>query len=218
MIGNPVDYNKKYNNTSSIRGKAKLDISLKTYLKLLSGKNVLDLGIGEGQNSIPLSELGYHVTGVDYSTKALDICRNNSSNIKFIHDDIRNFIIEKDKYDLILSAGVLHFLHKDDVNHIIKEIKSNLKPNGLVYISVFSEKDPGLNKKENNTDFDRLDHNIFHNHIENTYISYFSKNEILKLFSDFTTIFISDEYSLDFFHGNPHYHGIIKYIGKKEKF
>ena len=213
MVGNPVDYNKKYNNTSSIRGKAKLDISLKTYLKLLSGKNVLDLGIGEGQNSIPLSELGYHVTGVDYSTKALDICRNNSSNIKLIHDDIRNFIIEKDKYDLILSAGVLHFLHKDDVNHIIKEIKSNLKPNGLVYISVFSEKDPGLNKN----DFDRLDHNIFHNRLENTYISYFSRNEILKQFSDFTTILVSDEYSLDFFHGNPHYHGIIKYIGKKEK-
>ena len=43
------------------------------------------------------------------------------------------------------------------------------------------------------------------------------EEEILKLFSDFTTISISDEYSLDLFHGEPHYHGIIKYIGQKVK-
>ena len=50
---------------------------------------------------------------------------------------------------------------------------------------------------------------------DNTYSSYFSKKEILELFSDFNTILISDEYSMDLGHGNPHYHGIIKYIGQK---
>ena len=43
----------------------------------------------------------------------------------------------------------------------------------------------------------------------------FLKNEILEIFSDFTTISIIDEYSLDIEHGTPHYHGLIKYIGKK---
>ena len=50
---------------------------------------------------------------------------------------------------------------------------------------------------------------------DNTYSSYFSKKEILDLFSDCDTIFISDEYSIDLEHGTPHYHGVIKYIGRK---
>ena len=54
MIGKPIDYDKKYNKNTTIWGKSTLDMSLKQYLKLLEGKNVLDLGIGEGQNSIAL--------------------------------------------------------------------------------------------------------------------------------------------------------------------
>lgn len=108
-------------------------------------------------------------------------------------------------------------MHKNDIYDIIKNIKNNLKSDGLVYISVFSLEDPSFNFKCNNPDFDTLENNVFHKISDNTYSSYFSKNEILELFSDFDTIFISDEYSLDLGHGTPHYHGIIKYIGKKIK-
>ena len=215
MIGNPVDYDKKYINNSSLWGKSILDNDIKKYLKLLDGKNVLDLGIGEGQNSIPLSKLGYNITGIDSSKKALEICKNSSSNIKLFEGDIRNFNIEQNKYDFIMSRCVLHFLHKNDVYDIIKNIKNNLKPNGLVYISVFSTDDPSLKFKIRTPDFDTLENNIFYKVLDDTYSSYFSKDEILKLFSDFNTILISDEYSMDLGHGNPHYHGIIKYIGQK---
>ena len=216
MIGNPVDYNKKYIDNSPLWSKSILDNDIKRYLKLLNGKVVLDLGIGEGQNSIILSELGYNVTGVDYSKKALDICRSKSQNIKLIENDIRNFYIEPNKYDLIMSRFVLYFLHKSDIYTIIKNIKNNIKPNGLVYISVFSINDPSYEIKYNSPDFDNLENNIFHKISDNTYSSYFSKNELLELFYDFNTILISDVYSMDLGHGNPHYHGFIKYIGQKK--
>ena len=215
MIGNPIDYDKKYINNSSLWGKSILDNDIKKYLKLLEGKKVLDLGIGEGQNSITLSELGYNVTGVDCSKKALDICKNKSSNIKLVESDIRNFDIEQNEYDFIMSRCVLHFLHKNDAYNIIKNIKNNLKPSGLVFISVFSTDDPSLKLKIKTTDFETLENNVFHKVLDDTYSSYFSKKEILGLFSDFNTILISDEYSMDLGHGNPHYHGIIKYIGQK---
>ena len=86
MIGNSVNYDKEYKENQSIWGTAKLDDSLKRYLKLLDGKNVLDLGIGEGNNSISLSNLGFNVTGIDSSKKALDICKSNSNNIKLINE------------------------------------------------------------------------------------------------------------------------------------
>ena len=85
MKGNAINYDNYYTNPSPIWGKSKIDIELKKFLKLLDGKDVLDLGIGEGNNSIPLAELGYNVTGIDYSEKALEICKKSSSNIRLIH-------------------------------------------------------------------------------------------------------------------------------------
>ena len=216
MIGNPVDYDKKFRNNFPIFP-AKLDFELRRYLKLIPGKEVLDLGIGQGRNSIPLADLGFNVTGVDYSTKCLDICRNTCPKLNLIRSDVRTFEIEKNKYDLILSSYVLHFLHKDDSYKIMQSMKENLNPDGLIYIQVFSTEDPKFNKNTLSHDFELLDNNIFHNLVNDTYISFFAKEEILEIFRDFKTIYISEEYSLELARQEPHYAGVIKYIGKKNK-
>lgn len=214
MIGNVVDYDKKFKNNFP-KIPVKLDFELKRYLNLLPGKEVLDLGIGQGINSIPLSNLDFNVTGVDYSTKCLEICKNTCPKLNLIRSDIRNFNIEKDKYDLILSRCVLHFLHKVDSYKIIQNIKSNIKDKGLVYINVFSIEDPKFIRSSISSDLEKLDNNILHNKIYDTYVSFFAKDEILNLFSDFKTIFISEEYSLDQGKEIPEYFGLIKYIGQK---
>lgn len=214
MIGNPVNYDKKNIRDFPIYP-AKLDWDLKRYLNLIPGKEVLDLGIGQGRNSIPLVELGYNVTGVDYSANCLEICKNNCPELNLIQSDIRTFSIEKNKYDLISSRCVLHFFHKNDTYEIIKNIKENLKINGLVYIHVFSLEDPRIKKHTNSSDLKILENNIFHNTVNDTYVSFFTKQEILNLFSDFRTISIAEEYCLDQGRNTPHYSGIIKYIGQK---
>ena len=214
MIGNPVDYDKKFKENFP-KFPAKLDLELKRYLNLVPGKEVLDLGIGQGRNSIPLAELGFNVTGVDYSTKCLEICKNTCNKLNLVKSDIRTFDIEKDKHDMILSGYVLHFLHKNDSYQIIKNIKNNLKNNGIVYISVFSLEDPKFSKHSTSSDFEILDNNILHNKVNDTYVSFFSKDEVLNLFSDFKTIFVSEEYCLEQNVETPHYAGVIKYIGQK---
>ena len=216
MIGNPVNYDKKFKNRFPTLP-IKLDPELKRYLNLIPGKEVLDLGIGQGKNSIPLTELGFNVTGVDYSTKCLEICKNNCNKLNLIHSDIRTFNIEQGKYDLIHSRFVLHFFHKDDSYKIIKNIKNAIKVSGIVYIYVFLLNDPKLQRCINLADFDNLENNIFHHKTSDTYISFFAKDEILDLFKDFETICISDEYCLDLGGETPHYAGIIKYIGKRIK-
>lgn len=192
-----------YTTSKTENTQPKMAPELRKYIKLLNGKEVLDLGVGKGYNSVLLSNFGFNVTGVDISKEYLKYIEENfdCSNLTLINKDVREFEIEKNKYDLILSSNVLHFIPKEDFLKIIKKIKENLKDDGLIYISVFSKEDPSLKL---NKDFK-----------ENTCISYFSKDEILDTFSDFTTILISDEYSLDLGHGKPHYHGMIKYVGKK---
>lgn len=214
MLGNPVDYDKKFKENFP-KFPAKLDLELRRYLNLVPGKEVLDLGIGQGRNSIPLAELGFNVTGVDYSTKCLEICKNTCNKLNLVKSDIRTFDMEKDKYDMILSGYVLHFLHKNDSYQIIENIKNNIKNNGIVYISVFSLEDPRFNKPSTSSDFEILDNNILHNIVNDTYVSFFSKDEILNLFSDFKTIFVSEEYCLEQNAETPRYAGVIKYIGQK---
>lgn len=214
MIGKPVNYDKRYKNEFPIF-EAKSDYELKKYLNLISGKEVLDLGIGQGMNSIPLAELGFNVTGVDYSSKCLDICKNNCSKLNLIQSDIRTFNIGKDKYDLIQSRFVLHFFHKNDSYKIIKNIKDNIKLNGLVYIYVLSLKDSKFKKVSNSLEFESLGNNIFHNKTNDTYISFFTMDEISNLFKDFKTICISDEYCLELDSETHYYSGFIKYIGQK---
>ena len=125
MIGNPIDYDKKFKDNLPIFP-PKFDPELRRYINLVPGKEVLDLGIGQGRNSIPLADLGFNVTGVDFSTKYLEFCKKTCDKLNLIHSDIRAFNIEKDKYNLIHSRFVLHFFHKQDSYEIIKNIKENL--------------------------------------------------------------------------------------------
>ena len=92
MIGNPINYDKKQTDKLP-NTQAKIAPELRRYMKLIEGKEVLDLGIGQGQNSIFLSNFGFQVTGVDYSKQALEISKENCPNLNLVQDDIRNFNI-----------------------------------------------------------------------------------------------------------------------------
>ena len=84
---------------------------------------------------------------------------------------------------------VLHFLHKNDSYQIIKNIKNNIKNNGIVYISVFSLEDPKFSKYSTSSDFEILDNNILHNKVNDTYVSFFSKDEEMCIRDRFISIF-----------------------------
>ena len=214
MIGNSFNYDNKKDENFPIL-KVQFDAELKRFLHRVPGKEVLDLGVGQGTNSIPLFKQGYNITGVDCSAKCLHLCEENCPGLNLIQSDIRNFEIEKNKYDLILSRYVLHFLHKDESYKIIENMKNNIKTNGLIYISVFSTEDFRIKKFSNNPAFEELENHIFHNKIKDTYISFFTKKEIKNLFSDFKPLLITESYFLDERQENTSYGGVIKYIGKK---
>lgn len=215
MIGNPVDYDKKFKDDFP-KLSFGLDPILKRYLDFVPGKNVLDLGIGYGRNSIPLQNMGFSVTGVDYSHNSIDMCKKICSEINLIQSDIRSFDIQPNKFDLILSRCVLHFLHKDDAFSIMNSMKDNVKENGLVYLNVFSASDFRREKCQALENFEYLEDNVFHNLLDDFYMSFYTKDEILGVFDGFRTLFVSDESFLDVERDVPCFCGVIKYIGMRE--
>lgn len=102
---------------------------------------ILDLGCGPGFYSHKLAKLGYIVTGVDISQKALDYAEtkskeDNLDNLSYLKTDILNFNIEE-SYDIILLLYFTYsnFSKKDRMN-ILKNIKKTLKPGGTFILDV----------------------------------------------------------------------------------
>ncbi|MFC4075972.1 class I SAM-dependent methyltransferase [Salinithrix halophila] len=112
----------------------------------LKGKKVLDLGCGEGRDSIFLAKRGVEVTGVDVSRAALDKARERSRtegvSCNFIERDVlylRN--ISANDYDFALNMGCLHMI--TDPKHRRKHLSrvhEILKPGGYFLLAHCREK------------------------------------------------------------------------------
>jgi SAM-dependent methyltransferase len=67
----------------------------------------LDIGMGQGRNSLFLARLGWDVTGVDVSDKAIDLAKKEAARldlkISCVVSDFLVFDVGKDRWDLIIG-------------------------------------------------------------------------------------------------------------------
>jgi ubiquinone/menaquinone biosynthesis C-methylase UbiE len=100
-----------------------------------TGKKVLDLGCGEGTNTIIISQHALEVVGLDQSEILIDSCNqkilsNSSSNIKFILGNAQKLPFENSYFDILLTFWSLHEFKNYDRS--FNEIKRVLKKNGTI--------------------------------------------------------------------------------------
>jgi len=112
----------------------------------ITSGNVLDLGAGEGKNSIYLSELGYMITAVEVSDYAINNFKQRlenlnspiKNNIEIIHDDVLVFE-SKQQYDIIIAYGLLHCLPSiDHVDIVIEKMMNWCKKDGIIIAVSFN--------------------------------------------------------------------------------
>lgn len=102
--------------------------AIKKLLPDLSGKTVLDLGCGYGNNCIDFISRGAaRVVGVDISSKMLEIAKkeNAHKNIKYIQMDMSEINTLTQKFDLIFSSLAFHYVA--DYKKLIGDIRLLLK-------------------------------------------------------------------------------------------
>lgn len=106
---------------------------------------VLDVGCGEGRNSIYLAEKGHEVDAFDISEagirKATKISKHKNVDVNFWIQDLAEYKFQKE-YDVILSHGVLHLPDKEVRNEFIEKAKENTKPGGYNIIGIFTNRLP----------------------------------------------------------------------------
>lgn len=191
---------------------------LKEVLKYAPRGRALDIGAGEGRNSIFLAENGFEIEAIDKLKEGLEKCkkfaRKYNLPIKTEVVDIKKFNFKKNKYSLILSIVALDFLKFSEIRKIIPKIKKSLKKDGIFYLVVFSTKDL-LFKEYKEKKMRMVEKNTFYLSRLNIFRHFFDKKELLNLLRDSKTIKIGEKKIKEVHGDEPHFHQIISVIAKK---
>lgn len=107
--------------------------------KPLSGLKFLDIGCGGGLVSEPLCRLGAKITGIDASSKNIEVAkihaRKNNLNIRYLATSPEKKKIQ-DKFDVILNLEVIE--HVENVDLFMTAATDLLKKNGIMFIATIN--------------------------------------------------------------------------------
>lgn len=103
----------------------------------LRGKNVLDVGCGDGANAVLLARLGANVTGIDISPKSIEIARSRAEinqvvkSCRFVCSPMETADLPADSFDVIWGDAVLHHLIRE-LPVLIARLTHFAKPGALM--------------------------------------------------------------------------------------
>ncbi len=106
---------------------------------------ILDLGCGEGRNSLYLSQVGFNIIGLDLSYKATRVMKNNffEEELKglVLTGDARALPLASDSLDGILAHHLFDHLDRESFESAMNEAFRVLKPEGVMLLTMdsFSE-------------------------------------------------------------------------------
>jgi 2-polyprenyl-3-methyl-5-hydroxy-6-metoxy-1,4-benzoquinol methylase len=117
---------------------------IQDHAQLSPGKQALDIACGMGRHSKYLVSQGFEVEALDISSVAISQLQN-LEHIVAKEVDLDSYILDKEKYDLIICV---YFLKRS----LFMQMIDALKPNGIIIIETFLH-DPGNERAPSNPDF-----------------------------------------------------------------
>ncbi len=107
-------------------------------IDIISNKHkakVLEMGVGTGEITKPLYDLGYEITGVDLSSKMIEIAKSHMEKAVFILADFSNSLNEISiKFDFIVFSYSIHHLSYNDQIELLIKLNDYLNEDGIIII------------------------------------------------------------------------------------
>ena len=155
-------------------------------IKKYGVKRILELGCGQGRDTIFFASNGFDVHAIDASKVAIENI-NQRKGQKNISLDLRHFKArqalpyDSSYFDAVYSHMFYNMRFTDEeLRSLFKESNRVLKNNGLLYFSVRSDKDVLYNKGK------KIDNNIYE--INGFQIRFFTKRQIQSFLENYFEI------------------------------
>jgi SAM-dependent methyltransferase len=149
------DWDRRYAEVENLWA-AKPNRFLVAEVSTLAPGRALDLACGEGQNAIWLASLGWAVTGVDFSSVAIEKARSRAAgegvDVEFLCSDLVEFRPEAGAYDLV----IVFYIHipASERRVVLERAASAVSPGGTFLLvghdlanladGVGGPRDPGI--------------------------------------------------------------------------
>ena len=115
-------------------------------------KTLLDLGCGDGRDSVYFHEKGLEVTAEDFSESGIMKLKVRESGVKAIQKNIQDIRFPKHSFDVIYAHLSLHYFDDRTTRKIFDKLYTILKKGGLIFIACKSTDDPLFGKGEKITE------------------------------------------------------------------
>ncbi len=176
--------------------------------------SALDLGCGDGRDTLFLLKTGFDVTAIDVSQVGINKLekfaqtQNVSVGLTTHCMDFTEFKADINQFDLITSATGLDHIPVVQTQKLLPSIVSWLKPGGALYLMVHTIDDPGF--ASSSPEQSELTNMIRH---------YFRYNELLDLVLEYNLRVVRYEERVedDLIHGKPHKHGFATVVAIKQE-
>lgn len=129
--------------------------------RLEKEKSLLELGCGNGRDSIFFAGNGLNVTAIDQAQNAIAELNQKYAHIEFLADDfVESSLYAEREFDYIYSRFTLHAITKNEQSKVFDNVYNCLKNEGQLLIEVRSTKDIiyGLGERVGDHEFIYQDH------------------------------------------------------------
>jgi tellurite methyltransferase len=110
---------------------------------LAPGARVLELGCGEGRDSVYFAACGCDVTGVDVAAAGLEkaerLARAHGVSVAWVRGDAANVAVAG-PFDLVYSCGALHYVPRGQRGRLFRRLKALTRAGGYDAHVVFTDR------------------------------------------------------------------------------
>lgn len=205
-------FDDEYRKRAPLFGSIPTQVVVRLRALLKDTARVLDLGAGDGRDSLYLLQAGFHVTALDLSGSAIAALKRLAAE-KHLEGrleaqvmDVRSWMPTSNSFDAIVGITILDHVEQGFHPALFENMLAALREGGYVALEMHSDRDPSVSPQSRNlSEFAVAVCTVAR-----------ANSLILPFLNGWRILEYSDRQEHDVDHGEPHDHGFCTIMARKE--